>query len=165
MLEFMPSRKFTRRGLGKAAGLAALSSAVPASVLAAGQTGKPGKDYSFPDGFLWGCATASYQIEGGAAEDGRKPSVWDTFSKTPGKVANGDTGDVADDSYHRYKEDIGLLKWLGVKTYRMSVAWPRVFPDGTGKPNEKGIAYYERVIDELVAAGIAPYVTLFHWDL
>src|ERR1017187_3460276 len=119
----------------------------------------------FPPNFLWGCATASYQIEGAVHEDGRKPSVWDTFSHTPGKTFQGETGDVADDSYHLYKEDVKLLKNLGATAYRFSISWPRVFPDGTGQPNEKGIAYYERVIDALVAAGIAPYVTLFHWDL
>jgi beta-glucosidase len=119
----------------------------------------------FPSNFLWGCATASYQIEGGVSEDGRKPSVWDTFSHTPGKTHQGDTGDVADDSYHRYKEDVQLLKNLGVKVYRFSISWSRIFPDGTGQPNEKGLAYYQRVVDELLANGIQPYVTLFHWDL
>jgi beta-glucosidase len=119
----------------------------------------------FPSNFLWGCATASYQIEGGASEDGRKPSVWDTFSHTPGKTHQGDTGDVADDSYHRYKEDVQLLKNLGAKVYRFSISWSRIFPDGTGQPNEKGLAYYQRVVDELLANGIEPYVTLFHWDL
>jgi len=98
-------------------------------------------------------------------EDGRKPSVWDTFSHTPGKTFEGETGDVADDSYHLYKEDIGLLKNLGVSAYRFSVAWPRVFPDGKGQPNPKGLDYYQRVVDELVKDNIAPYVTLFHWDL
>jgi beta-glucosidase len=120
---------------------------------------------SFPEGFLWGCATASYQIEGAVHEDGRKPSVWDTFSHTPGKIFQGDTGDVADDSYHLYKEDVRLLKNLGVKCYRFSIAWSRVFPDGTGQPNPKGLDYYQRVIDELLKNNIAPYVTLFHWDL
>jgi beta-glucosidase len=119
----------------------------------------------FPADFKWGCATASYQIEGGATEDGRKPSVWDTFSHTPGKTFQGDTGDVADDSYHRYKEDVQLLRNLGVTVYRFSISWSRVFPDGTGQPNEKGLAYYQRVVDELLAANIQPYITLFHWDL
>jgi beta-glucosidase len=123
------------------------------------------KPLRFPDGFLWGCATASYQIEGAVGEDGRKPSVWDTFSHTPGKTFQGDTGDVADDSYHRYKEDIQLLKNLGVKVYRLSVAWTRVFPDGTGAPNPKGLDYYNRVVDELLKNNIQPYVTMFHWDL
>jgi beta-glucosidase len=119
----------------------------------------------FPDNFLWGCSTASYQIEGAVNEDGRKPSIWDTFSHTPGKTFQGDTGDVADNSYHLYKEDIQLLKNLGTKGYRFSISWSRVFPDGTGQPNEKGIEYYKRVVDELLKNNIAPYITLFHWDL
>src|SRR3984893_10498721 len=119
----------------------------------------------FPAGFKWGCATPAYQIEGGANEDGRKPSVWDTFSHTPGKTFQGDTGDVADDSYHLYKDDVKLLKNLGVKVYRFSISWSRIFPDGTGQPNEKGLAYYQRVVDELLANNIQPYITLFHWDL
>ena len=121
--------------------------------------------YHFPAGFRWGCATASYQIEGAVNEDGRKPSIWDTFSHTAGKTHHGDSGDVADDSYHRFKDDIQLMKNMGVKVYRFSVAWPRVFPDGVGQPNEKGLAYYQRVVDELIANGIDPYVTMFHWDL
>lgn len=120
---------------------------------------------TFPQGFLWGCATAAYQVEGAANEDGRGPSIWDTFSHTPGTTHNGDTGDVADDSYHRYKEDIQLLKHLGVAAYRMSISWPRIFPSGTGQPNLKGLDYYNRVIDELLANKITPYITLFHWDL
>lgn len=119
----------------------------------------------FPADFIWGAATASYQIEGAVNEDGRKPSIWDTFSHTAGKTHNGDTGDIADDSYHRYKEDIQLMKNMGVKAYRMSIAWPRVFPDGTGSPNPKGLDYYNRVVDELLANGMDPYVTMFHWDL
>jgi beta-glucosidase len=119
----------------------------------------------FPDGFVWGCATASYQIEGAAKEGGRKPSVWDVFSHTPGKITNGDTGDVADDSYHLFKEDVRLLKNLGVGGYRMSIAWPRVFPDGKGQPNAAGMDYYKRVLDELLENHITPFVTLFHWDL
>jgi beta-glucosidase len=119
----------------------------------------------FPDNFMWGCATASYQIEGGVKEDGRKPSVWDIFSHTPGKTFHGETGDVADDSYHLYREDVRLLKNLGAKCYRFSISWPRVFPDGTGQPNPKGLDYYDRVVDELLANGIAPFITLFHWDL
>lgn len=120
---------------------------------------------SFPKDFVWGCATASYQIEGAAKEDGRGASNWDVFSHTPGKVANGDTGDVACDSYHRYAEDIALLKNLGVGAYRMSLAWSRIFPEGRGKPNQKGVDYYNRVVDGLLAAGIKPYITMFHWDL
>jgi beta-glucosidase len=118
-----------------------------------------------PKGFLWGCATAAYQIEGGARDGGRGPSIWDVYSHMPGKTFNGDTGDVADDSYHRYKEDVRLLKNLGVKTYRMSLSWSRIFPTGKGPVNPTGLDYYKRVLDELLAAGITPYVTLFHWDL
>ncbi|WP_433985046.1 family 1 glycosylhydrolase [Tunturiibacter empetritectus] len=120
---------------------------------------------NLPQGFLWGSATASYQVEGAVNEDGRGPSIWDTFSHLPGKVKNGDTGDVANDHYHRYKEDVQLMKALGLKTYRFSVAWPRVFPQGTGTPNPKGLDFYNRLIDELLAADIQPYCTLYHWDL
>ncbi len=120
---------------------------------------------SFPHGFLWGSATASYQVEGAVHEDGRGPSIWDTFSHLPGKTDKGDTGDVADDSYHRYKEDIALMKALGLTACRFSVAWPRIFPDGAGTPNQKGIDYYNRFVDELLANGIQPFCTLYHWDL
>ncbi len=114
---------------------------------------------------MWGCATAAYQIEGAVNEDGRKPSIWDTFSHTPGKTHNGDTGDIADDSYHLYKEDVKLLRNLGAKCYRFSISWSRIFPDGTGQPNPKGLDYYQRVVDELLNNEIVPYITLFHWDL
>ncbi len=120
---------------------------------------------AFPQGFLWGSATASYQVEGAVKEDGRGPTIWDTFSHTPGKTHNGDTGDVADDDYHRYKQDIAIMQELGLKTCRFSIAWSRIFPEGTGKPNPKGIDHYEKVVDALLAAGIAPYCTLYHWDL
>jgi beta-glucosidase len=120
---------------------------------------------SFPTDFVWGSATASYQVEGAVHEDGRGQSIWDTYSHMPGKIVNNDTGDVADDHYHRYMEDVVLMKWLGLKGYRFSVAWPRVFPSGTGTPNPKGLDFYDRLLDELSAAGIVPYCTLFHWDL
>lgn len=137
------------------------------SILAtwADRAGATPVDRAFPSDFRWGCATASYQIEGAVNLDGRGPTIWDAFSHTPGKVANGDSGDVACDSYHRYPDDIALLMALGVSSYRMSIAWSRIFPDGRGKPNPKGLAYYDKVIDALLAAGIEPYVTLFHWDL
>jgi beta-glucosidase len=118
-----------------------------------------------PDGFTWGVATSAYQVEGAVAEDGRSPSIWDTFAHTPGKVAGGDTGDVACDSYHRWPEDLGLMKELGVGAYRFSIAWPRVMPDGHGPVNPAGLAYYDRLVDALLAAGITPYPTLYHWDL
>jgi beta-glucosidase len=123
------------------------------------------KGRQFPDGFLWGSATASYQVEGAVGEDGRGPSIWDTFSHLPGKTHSGDTGDVADDSYHRYKEDVAIMKALGLKTCRFSVAWSRIFPNGSGTPNPKGLDYYHRLVDELLRNGIAPFCTLYHWDL
>jgi len=119
----------------------------------------------FPDGFAWGTATASYQIEGAVDEDGRSPSIWDTFSHTPGKVQDGDTGDVADDHYHRYEEDVELMAGLGIGWYRFSIAWPRVQPDGRGAINEAGIDFYARLVDALLAKDITPWVTLYHWDL
>jgi beta-glucosidase len=120
---------------------------------------------TFPPGFLWGAATASYQIEGAADEDGRSPSIWDTFSHTPGRTANGDTGDVACDHYNRAAEDIALMVELGLDAYRFSVAWPRVVPGGTGAVNTDGLAFYDRLVDSLLEAGIRPVVTLYHWDL
>ena len=119
----------------------------------------------FPPTFLIGSATASYQIEGATQEDGRGPSIWDTFSRTPGKVVNGDTGDVADDHYHRMDEDLDLMKRLGLEAYRFSIAWPRVQPTGSGAANEKGLAFYSRLVDGLLERGIRPIATLYHWDL
>lgn len=120
---------------------------------------------ALPADFSWGTATSAYQIEGAAAEDGRAPSIWDTFCRTPGKVANGDHGDVACDHYHRWREDIGLMRRLGTDAYRLSIAWPRVVPGGDGPVNAKGLAFYDELIDGLLEAGITPSVTLYHWDL
>lgn len=119
----------------------------------------------FPEPLKWGAATASYQIEGAANEDGRSPSIWDTFSHAPGNVRNGDHGDEACNSYHLYKEDVQHLKKLGVDLYRFSIAWPRVMPEGRGELNPKGVAYYQNLIDELIENGIEPMITLYHWDL
>ena len=119
---------------------------------------------TFPTGFLWGAATASYQIEGAVAEDGRTPSIWDTFCRVPGAIVGGDTGDVACDHYHRMPEDVALMKRLGLAAYRFSTAWPRVRPDA-GEVNRGGLDFYSRLVDELLGAGIAPWVTLYHWDL
>lgn len=154
----------TRRQFGKAAAAAAALSGVSLPRLAFGQASSK-SDLAYPPGFLWGCATAAYQVEGAVHEDGRKPTVWDVFAHTPGKIYHNENGDVADDSYHLYKEDVRLLHDLGAKTYRFSIAWARIFPDGTGQPNPKGLDYYQRVVDELLAHNITPYVTLFHWDL
>ncbi len=120
---------------------------------------------TFPAGFLWGSATASYQVEGAVHEGGRGPSIWDTFSHTAGKVHAGDTGDISDDYYHRYKQDIALMKSLGLKSCRFSIAWTRIFPTGTGKPNQQGLDFYDRMVDALLEAGIQPFCTLYHWDL
>jgi beta-glucosidase len=119
----------------------------------------------FPQGFTWGTATASFQIEGATREDGRGESIWDRFAATPGKIITGETGDPACESYHRYKEDIALMQEMNMSGYRFSIAWPRVIPDGDGAVNAKGLEYYDHVVDALLAAGITPYVTLYHWDL
>ena len=119
---------------------------------------------AFPPDFVWGAATASYQIEGAANEDGRGESVWDRFCATPGKVRNGDNGAVACDFYHRYSDDIALMRELGIDAFRLSVAWPRVIPGGRGAVNAKGLDFYDRLVDELLGNGITPFVTLCHWD-
>lgn len=123
------------------------------------------KRTDFPAGFFWGTATASYQIEGAVREDGRGLSIWDTFSHTPGKVLNGDTGDVACDHYHRYKQDVSLLKELGLNSYRFSIAWPRILPEGGGRLNQKGLDFYENLVETLLENDIQPFATLYHWDL
>ncbi len=120
---------------------------------------------AFPAGFEWGAATAAYQVEGAWAEDGRGLSIWDVFCRQPGRVQGGDNGNVACDHYHRWCEDVALLASLGLGTYRFSISWPRVLPTGRGTVNEKGLDFYERLVDGLLAAGIAPCVTLYHWDL
>jgi beta-glucosidase len=119
----------------------------------------------FPEGFIWGASTAAAQIEGAAAEDGRGPSIWDEFAATPGRVKHGVTPTVASDHYHRYREDVALLKRLGLQAYRFSTSWSRVLPNGTGAPNEDGIAFYDRLLDELLANGIEPWLCPYHWDL
>ena len=119
----------------------------------------------FPEGFVWGAATAAYQIEGAVGEGGRGRSIWDTFSHTPGRTRDGDTGDVACDHYHRYPEDVALMARIGLRAYRFSVAWPRIQPDGTGPANPAGLDFYDRLVDTLIGYGIDPIVTLYHWDL
>ena len=120
---------------------------------------------SFPAGFAWGTATAAYQIEGAVREDGRGESIWDHFTHTPGTVSDGTNGDVACDHYHLGRQDVQLMKELGLNAYRFSTAWPRVYPDGRGAVNQSGLDFYSRLVDELLAAGIEPAVTLYHWDL
>ena len=119
----------------------------------------------FPEGFRWGTATASYQIEGAWREDGKGESIWDRFAHTPGKIRTADTGDVACDSYHRFDEDIALMRAMNLNSYRFSISWPRLLPDGSGAVNAKGIDYYQRLVDALLTAGIRPFATLYHWDL
>jgi beta-glucosidase len=120
---------------------------------------------SFPKGFLWGASTAAYQIEGAANEDGRGLSIWDTFSHQPGKTLGGDTGDVACDHYHRWPADVALMRELGIGAYRLSIAWPRILPEGRGSTNPKGLEFYDRLIDAVMTDGIEPWVCLYHWDL
>lgn len=121
--------------------------------------------YQFPGDFVWGCATASYQIEGAFNEDGKGPSIWDVFTHTPGNIVDGSNGDVACDHYHRYAEDVELMKTLKLKAYRFSISWPRIFPEGKGSINKKGLDFYKRLVDTLNSAGIIPFATIYHWDL
>lgn len=126
---------------------------------------QPAGTLRFPSNFGWGAATSAYQIEGAAKEDGRGESIWDTFSHTPGRTRNGDTGDIAADHYHRYDADLDLMAELGLRSYRFSIAWPRIQADGTGAPNQRGLDFYRRLLDGLHGRGIQPVATLFHWDL
>jgi beta-glucosidase len=153
-----------RKFLGVSAGGLALASAARAASKAAGKPEKKGAPGPFAKDFAWGVATAAYQVEGAAAEDGRAPSVWDVFCKKKGAIFDGETGDVACDHYHRYKEDVALMKALGVRSYRFSVSWPRVIPNGIGAVNEKGVDFYKRLLDELGKNDIEPFCTIFHWD-
>jgi beta-glucosidase len=157
------SLSFSRRTLARLLGASAATASLPAQL--AVQPNRPAPPRSFPEGFLWGSATAAYQVEGAVHEDDRGTSIWDTFSHIPGKTFQGDTGDNADDFYHRYRDDIALMKDLGLKAFRFSIAWPRVFPTGTGQPNPKGLDFYNRLVDALLAAKIQPFCTLYHWDL
>jgi beta-glucosidase len=163
----MPTR-MTRRDLTKIAGsstLGVLATATGEAQAQSNEANAPSAARKFPNGFLWGTATSSYQIEGAWNEDGKGESIWDRFAHTLGKIKNGDTGDVALDHYHRYKQDIQLMKAMGARTYRFSVSWPRMFPEGVGASNAKGLDFYNRLVDELLANEIAPFVTLYHWDL
>ncbi|HTV09826.1 MAG TPA: GH1 family beta-glucosidase [Candidatus Aquilonibacter sp.] len=158
---------FSRRAFARLVAALAGSSSVPSvfAELPEHSADNTSNMRSFPADFLWGSATASYQVEGGVHEGGRGPSIWDTFSHRPGAIANGDTGDVSTDHYHRYKQDIALMKQLGLETYRFSVSWSRIFPTGAGAPNPQGLDFYNRLVDELLANNIQPFCTLYHWDL
>src|SRR3712207_4361143 len=174
----MAKQQFNRRDFVKLAG--ATAAALPLGSLigcntpeAQSETSAPQllagtqtkSNLSFPQGFFWGGGTSAYQIEGAWNEDGKGPSIWDTFAHTPGKIKNNENGDVANDHYHRYKEDVALMKDIGANSYRFSISWPRIFPNGTGQPNQKGVDFYKRLTDELRTNGIEPFATLYHWDL
>lgn len=154
---------------GGAAALGALVGAFPGvrfnGMSQAAENAADAGPMRFPDGFVWGASTSAYQIEGAATADGRGASIWDAFAHTPGRVANGDTGDVACDHYHRYLEDVGLLARANLGAYRFSVAWPRVQPTGRGAVNAKGLDFYDRLTDALLARGVEPWACLYHWDL
>jgi beta-glucosidase len=158
-------RQFAKMAAWSALGIPIRSAEAAKRITAAAPQFPNGSPVTFPRGFLWGAATSAYQIEGAVNEDGRGTSIWDRFVHLNGKIVDQSTADVANDHYHRYKEDVRLLKELGAKTYRFSIAWPRVFPEGTGTPNPKGLDFYQRLLDELLANGIEPFATLYHWDL
>jgi len=166
-------RKFLR-SLLSAAGIVTLpsffpacgrSSKSPALVSATSQPFSLPSDPVFPKGFFWGTATAAYQIEGAWNEDGKGESIWDRFAHTPGKIKNGENGDIACDSYHRWREDIALMQAMNLNSYRFSISWPRIQPSGSGAANPKGIDYYSQLVDALLKAQLRPLVTLYHWDM
>ncbi len=161
--------KLSRRHFARLAGWSALGlSTKSAQALQVGEESgphNPNPSTGFPVGFLWGTATSAYQIEGAVNEDRRGPSIWDSFAHTAGKILDKSNADVANDHYHLFKDDVQLIKALGAKAYRFSVAWPRIFPEGSGPPNPKGLDFYNRLVDELLANGIEPFATMYHWDL
>ena len=158
-------RRFAKMAAWSALGIPTTFAKATEGISASAPQLPNGSHATFPPDFLWGAATSAYQIEGAIHEDGRGPSIWDQFTHLKGKIIDQSTADVANDHYHRYKEDVQLLKELGAKAYRFSIAWPRVFPEGTGTPNPKGLDFYQRLLDELLANGIEPFATLYHWDL
>jgi beta-glucosidase len=164
--EGLSRRRFTGITGSSILGLSALAAA-PGQADPANRGGLPDQVPSsgFPNGFLWGTATSSYQVEGAVNEDGRGPSIWDRFTHARGTISDHSNGDTASDHYRLYKEDVQLMKALGARAYRFSIAWPRVFPEGVGAPNPKGLDFYNRLLDELLANGLEPFATLYHWDL
>lgn len=160
------THRFSRRHLVGGAGALAAGLAIPsAEAQQAATAQRGGNPRAFPKDFFWGTATSSYQIEGAVDAEGRGRSIWDTYTRLPNKIRDRSNGDRAVEHFQRYKEDVALMKELGTTAYRFSIAWPRVFPDGTGTPNPKGLDFYNRLIDELLANGITPYATLYHWDM
>ena len=156
---------FTRRAFGATAALTAFGAPALLARPWARSTRPPAANTSFPQGFQWGTATSAYQVEGAADVDGRTASIWDTFCRVQGRIRDGSNGDTSVDHFHRFREDIELMKAMGAGTYRFSIAWPRVFPQGAGAANPKGLDFYDRLVDALLAAGIEPFATLYHWDL
>src|SRR4029078_6860233 len=167
----IPFKRFPRRQFARIAGWSALGMSMLSTRSSLAQSGQEhgaqngAAASSFPNDFLWGTATSAYQIEGAVNEDNRGPSIWDRFAQTPGTISDRGNGDTAANNFHLYKEDIRLMRALGAKAYRFSIAWPRVFPEGTGSPNPKGLVFYNRLVEELLANGIQPLATLYHWDL
>ena len=162
----LPTRRsLLTGGAATALGLALTGTGASAKANAQSHQTTPAGPPAFPEGFYWGVAQAAYQIEGSPDADGKGKSIWDTYAHTPGKIKNGDTGDIATDHYRRYKEDVQLMKDMGAKAYRFSISWPRIFPNGDGQINLKGLDFYHRLVDELLNAGIEPFATLYHWDL
>jgi beta-glucosidase len=158
-------RRFTKMAAWSALGIASTQAQAAKKTATSATSFRSNNRAAFPKDFVWGTATSAYQIEGAVNEDGRGPSIWDPFARLPGKIVDHSTADVANDHYHRYKEDVRLIKGLGAKAYRFSIAWPRVFPEGASAPNPKGLDFYQRLLDELLANGIEPFATLYHWDL
>ena len=161
----MSSVQLSRRQFARTAGWSVLGLSTDAARAAPREDNRSANQTGFPDNFLWGAATSAYQVEGAVNEDGRGPSIWDRFAHAPGTIADHSNADVANDHYHLYREDVQLMRALGTRAYRFSIAWPRVFPDGVGAPNPKGLDFYNRLVDELLANGIEPFATLYHWDL
>lgn len=155
--------RFTRRNFAHLAAFSTAAAALPAAALPA-RAARPAHT-GFPEGFVWGTATSAYQIEGAPEAEGRGPSIWDTFSRVKTNTYTGDNGDTADDHFHRYREDISIMRDLGIKAYQFSVSWPRIFPNGTGAQNPQGWGFYDRMLEALLGAGITPWCTLYHWDL
>ena len=160
----MKHTAITRRGFLGTLGASSAAITAPIASAASPASATLAQGSTFPDSFWWGAATAAYQVEGSADADGRKPSVWDTFSRTAGRISEGHTGDIACDHYRRFADDVKLMAELGIKHYRFSISWPRIIPDGRGAVNEKGIDFYKRLTDTLLEKGIRPHATLFHWD-
>ena len=161
----MSSNRLSRRQLAGTATWSVLGLSADSARAAPREDDRPANQSLFPDDFLWGVATSAYQVEGAVNEDDRGPSIWDRFVRTPGMIADGSNADVANDHFHLYKQDVQLIKALGIRAYRFSIAWPRIFPDGSGAPNPRGLDFYNRLVDELLANGIEPFATLYHWDL